>query len=232
MASAKSFRCVDARRYGFRVARCVIQALVLVLALWTTGCHKHTGQGLVLKSQLYPDAVLVGGFTSRFYSIDDQNNLTLLLVDGAVDDPVQVATIRMFWAPRAGRTPIGPAATNATIHYTIFAGANSQEVGIYSGAGFVYPVDKPGYETFAASVWQATLRLTDRTEGFEDLLGGAILEGHLTATRDDAVVSRLLNHLRVLINQRMGYPRWVGGGPGDHQTGRTRLPQVSYQKFL
>lgn len=191
---------------------CVI-ACALIAMILAVGCGTHHGASLALRSQSRPSTALIGGFTSSYYSMDDKNHLTILLVDGSIEEPVQAVTIRMFWKPRAGRTPIDPTATNATIHYTIFTGDNRSEVGIYSGAGFVYPVGKVGNPAFSADVWQATLRLTDRSTGFEDLLGGAVLDGHLTARRDDAAVSLALRRLRVLVTQCVGYPRWVGGNP-------------------
>jgi len=193
------------------IRRTVHWFMILSVMLLVHGCGKHGVGSLLLKSQASPEVFLVGGFTTRLYHMDDQNNLTLLLLDGPVDDPVQVLTIRMFWKPRAGRTPIDPTATNATIYYTIFSGNQSREVGIYSGAGFVYPAGQLGEPTFSASIWQATLRLTDRSTQFKDLLGAAILEGEVTAKRDDATVDRLLNQLRILISQKIGYPRSVNG---------------------
>ncbi len=176
----------------------------------SVGCVKHDRAKLALKSQSQQGLALEGGFTSSFYAMDDPNHLTVVLLDGSIQEPDQAVTIRVFWQPRAGRTPIDPTATNATIHYTIFTGDHRHEVGIYSGAGFVYPVGQIGDPVFNADVWQATLRLTDRSPGFKDLLGGAILDGHLTARRDDAAVGLALRRLRVLVTERMGYPRWVG----------------------
>lgn len=188
-------------------------AWLLLAMVFLVGCQQRYSGRLVLKSLSSPDTFLVGGFQTRLYQVDDQNNLTLLLLDGTIEDPIQVVTIRMFWKPRAGRTPIDPTATNATIYYTIFSGQNRSEVGIYAGAGFVYPGGRPGDEEFNASVWHATLRLTDRSTKFDDLLGSAVLEGNLAATRDDATVRRVLKRLGVLISQKMGYPRWVNASP-------------------
>ncbi len=175
---------------------------------WTlVACTSPDVGNLALRSQANPNIELIGGFDSSYYSLDDHNNVTLVLLDGPADKPVQAVVIRMFWKPRPGRTPIDATATNATIRYTIFTGPDDQDAGIYSGAGFVYPIDEPGFETFTADVWQATLQLTDRSAGFKDLLGQALLEGRLTATRDDAVVSRVLHMLHLMLTQRIGYPK-------------------------
>lgn len=198
----------------------LVGGVVLAMGFWgSSGCAGYANGHLTLKSQIHPETVLAGGFTSSIYSLDDANNLTLLLLDGTIEDPAQAVVIRMFWKPRAGRTPIDPTATNATVLYTIFAGDNRREVGIYSGAGFVYPLDQAGQETFSIDVWHATLRLTDRSHAFRDLLRGAILEGHLTATRDDVAVERALKCLRILVTERMGYPMWVNAADGRSSAG-------------
>lgn len=164
----------------------------------------------MIKSRSEPGMALVAGFETSVYRMDDPNNLTVVLLDGPPDQPVQAVTIRLFWRPRAGRTPIDPTATNATIHYTIFTGKGYEEVGVYSGAGFVYPLSNPDEGVFVGDVWESTLRLSDRSEGFEDLLGGALLEGRLVAVRDAPAVSRALQRLSVLVTRGVGYPQWGG----------------------
>ena len=184
-------------------------ALLLMLAFAIPACTTHSSGNLTLKSQSQPDTVLGGAFTSSYYSLDDKNRLTVLLLDGSIEDPAQVVTLRMFWSPRAGRTPIDSTATNATIHYTIFSKGVGQEVGVYSGAGFVYPLGKVNGDTLTADLWQGTMRLADRSENFTDLLGQAVLDGHLTATRNEVAVSRALRRVESLITDRLGYPRWL-----------------------
>jgi len=185
--------------------------LLLMFAFVIPACTPHGNGNLTLKSQSQPGTMLGGAFTSSYYSLDDKNRLTVLLLDGSIEDPAQVVTIRMFWGPRAGRTPIDSTATNATIHYTIFCPApgQEQEVGVYSGAGFFYPLGKVGGESLTADLWQGTLRLADRSEGFTDLLGQAVLDGHLTATRDEVTVARALRRFETLVTSRLGYPRWL-----------------------
>ena len=184
-------------------------ALPFILAFAIPACTPSSSGNLTLRSQSRPGTVLDGGFTSSYYSLDDKNRLTVLLLDGSIENPTQVATIRMFWSPRAGRTPIDSTATNATIHYTIFSGNAGQEVGVYSGAGFVYPIGKTGRDTFTADLWHGTMRLADRSDGFADLLGQAVLNGHLIATRDEVAVGQALRRFETLITDRLGYPRWL-----------------------
>ncbi len=210
--------CLQAVRCGQHFLRAARRhdACLLAFLLMLAGCTTYHQHGLVVTSQTWPDRLLLGEFQTALYSMNDTNTLTLVLLDGPTDgakqDARQVATIRVFWKPRAGRTPIDPTATNATVHYAIFSGPSGREVGVYSGAGFVYPVDNPGGPIFRADIWEVTLRLTDRSAGFEDLLGEAALEGHLTATRDDAAVNQVVRNLRARISQRMGYPHWADAG--------------------
>ena len=187
-----------------------VPTLILCISMVVlSGCTTDLAGRLSIKSQSRLGTSLIAGFKSSYYSMDDHNNVTILLIDGPIEQPIQAVTIHMFWHPRAGRTPIDPTATNATIHYTIFSGETHQQVGIYSGAGFIYPLDKPGQEQFSADVWQATLQLADCSEYFQDLLGQAMLGGYLTTTRNDTALASALTHLQRLVSQRMGYPRWV-----------------------
>lgn len=192
--------------------RGLVVALIALCAL-IGGCGTKTltapGGKLAVRSQSNEGATLAGGFDSGYYEYDDANNVRVVLFDGPPEQPTQAAVITMFWNPRAGRTPIDPTATNATVQYVIFSGES--EVGIYSGAGFMHPKGKPGGDRLSAAVWQATLRLTDRSENFQDLLGQAILEGNFSARRDDAAISQMVRRLNLIIRERLGYPRLVRG---------------------
>ncbi len=187
-------------------------ALLLTLALAAIGCTslgRQPGGQLTLRSAAGSTAALAATFETGYYRYDDQNHVTVLLVDGPADNPAQAVTIRMFWKPRAARTPISTTATNATIHYLIFAGQDNREVGVYSGAGFMFPYAEPGQPTLTAAIWDANLRLTDHTAGFHDLLGNAALSGRFTVTRDDVAVEQALHQLRIQLRNRLGYPRLV-----------------------
>jgi hypothetical protein len=167
------------------------------------------GGELAVKSQAESGASLEGGFGYGLYRLGNQNSVTVLLFDGPPETATQAMSIRMFWRPRAGRTPIDPTATNATIHYVIFTGKQGERVGIYSGAGFVYPDGALGGDTLRGGVWQATLSLSDHSEGFDDLLGEAILKGRFRAKRDDVALDLALRKLNVRVREALGYPRLV-----------------------
>ncbi|MEM6552820.1 MAG: hypothetical protein AAF750_11940 [Planctomycetota bacterium] len=157
---------------------------------------------------------LRGSFDRAFYDFDDQNHVTVLLLAGPEDRPEQAAVLRMLWKPKAGQTPLAPTATNATIHYLIFADANTdagplQEVGVYAGAGFLYLEGTPGSARLTGSLWEADLALIDRSDRFNDLLGPSELEGSFTARRDRTRVRTALRQLATETSDRLGYPRLV-----------------------
>ena len=65
-----------------------------------------------------------------------------------------------------------------------------------------------------ATLFDADLRLTDRSEAFVDRLGRTALAGSLTARRDDARVTTILRRLNLRVSEALGYPRLVRGGVG------------------
>ena len=194
--------------------------VLLLLASWLAtggGCgsartswrQSRAAGRLAARSLTKADTTLQGGFETGLYTFDGKNRMTVLLYEGAIADPTQAVTIRMFWRPRAGRTPIAPTATNATVHYVVFSGSERRSVGIYSGAGFLYPQSKPGSASLSASLWQATLRFAEHDAAFQDLLGPALLEGEFKARHDSAALAEALRQLNMHIRQRLGYPRLV-----------------------
>jgi hypothetical protein len=176
------------------------------------GGFSGAGGDLTMHSTTDKNVTLQGIFDSGIYAAADRNTATVVLFDGPPESPTQVVTIRMFWNPQAGRTPVDPTATNATIQYIIFAG---DEVGIYSGAGYLYPKDDLDGDTFAGGIWQSTLRLADKTEGFVDRLGSAQMDGKFKVTRDDVHIDQKLHQLNVQIRERLGRSRLVQITPDD-----------------
>jgi hypothetical protein len=202
----------DHRRINLRLRHAVL--LLLPAAIFLTGCagiarrFAH-GSDLTLRSLATEGASLRGNFATGVYRFEDDSHATLILLDGPEDNPAQAVIIRVFWRPMAARTPIDSDATNASIQYVVFGGAKRELVGVYAGAGYVYPHDDLGDQALSAGVWQADLLLGDCTEGFKDLLGPAALEGRLKVQRDDAQAMRLLRQLGVIVSRKLGYPRLV-----------------------
>lgn len=197
--------------------RIICFACLACLTLLCTGCGTSlwTSQSaLAVVSQDDTSLRLQGDFDNAYYAFDSTNAITLLLIEGPEDNPTQAAAIRMMWQPKAGLTPINPDATNATIHYIVFANRRTnegfyKEVGVYSGAGFLHLDSKPGDARLNASLWQADILLADRSDRFKDLLGQSTLRGSLTAQRDSSKVQQLLKQLNRQVSERLGYPRLV-----------------------
>jgi hypothetical protein len=53
--------------------------------------------------------------------------------------------------------------------------------------------------------------MADRSAGFNDLLGQAMLRGDFTATNDSVAVEQAMRRINFKIQQRLGYPRQVLG---------------------
>jgi len=183
---------------------------------WLTVVLNNPAGAVSVDSQSQTGVRMRGGFDSGIYMLGpDQHSVTVLLYEGELNNPTQAVTVRMFWRPKAGATPIDRTATNATIHYVIFTGEPTgdvtagEQIGIYSGAGFLYPSNKPGGDRLTGGIWEANLRLSDHTEAFADLLGKAVIKGKFTARRDDLATDRALRRLNAVLRERLGYPRLV-----------------------
>ncbi|HCT45904.1 MAG: hypothetical protein CMJ35_05040 [Phycisphaerae bacterium] len=103
--------------------------------------------------------------------------------------------IHLFLDPKPGKTPIEPTAANASIRYAI---VSRGQIGIYDGAGFMLPGQKPGKDTISGSFAAAPLRLTRATEGFNDPLTPARLDMSFDAQLDDLASPELQARLDAL----------------------------------
>lgn len=103
--------------------------------------------------------------------------------------------VHLFLDPKPGNTPIEPTAANATVRYAIISRG---QIGIYDGAGFMLPGQKPGKPTISGSFTGAPLRLTRATDGFEDPLTPARLNLSFDAKLDDLASPELQARLDAL----------------------------------
>ncbi|XAL99071.1 hypothetical protein OT109_15990 [Phycisphaeraceae bacterium D3-23] len=197
--------------------RPALAALAVLLALpLFVGCSAVgvRGSALAVTSRDDAGSRLQGDFDTAYYAFDGENAVTVVLIAGPEEAPTQAAAIRLFWTPRAGKTPLSEDATNATVQYIVFADRRTEagfyrEVGVYSGAGFLYLDETPGSSQLNGSLWQADLLLADRSERFKDLLGLSRIAGSFTARRDEQKVNQLLRQLNSRVTDRLGYPRLV-----------------------
>lgn len=199
-------------------ARLALACFAVAMLVFLGGCSG--GGEITVTGQALERTSLRGSFTQGIYRFEDDNHATLLLVEGPIENPTQAATIRFLWSPWPGSTPIDETATNATIQYIIFTGEGNQLAGIYTGAGFAYPNDDLGDDSVDVGVWEANLRLTDSTRGFQDLLGQALLRGSIRVHRDDTGVSNGIRRLNVMLRERLGYPRVIDAGSSEKIAGR------------
>lgn len=178
--------------------------LFTLVGLLAVGCG--SGGNLVVKSVAEQSVQLKGQFTQGVYGFDDKNTLHVLLLEGDSQDPASALYVQMHWRPRPGRTPIAAHATNASLHYVVFG----ETTGVYGGGGFLFLNNKPGGPSFSADVRQATLRLQDSSQGFDDVIGLAQAKGKFNAKRDDVLVQRMLRQLHVRLGEELGYPLLIG----------------------
>ncbi|MEM7576479.1 MAG: hypothetical protein AAF328_03300 [Planctomycetota bacterium] len=205
--------------------RAAATACLLLAILGLSACSvpglPGSPNGLTVRGQLETDAgtaapvTLRGDFDTAYYRHADDNTVTFVLLEGPEAHPTQAAIVRLFWRPRAGRTPLEETATNCTITYLVFADdpegdqRNPGQLGLYSGAGFLHLGGSPGPSDLSADMWDAALNLETRSGRFVDLLGEATLTGSFQARRDPAKVASLLADLNQRIYTRLGFPRMV-----------------------
>ena len=167
------------------------------------------GEGVALQSRSADGVRLSSAFDVAVYGCDSRNHLTIILIAGSIEHPQRVLTMRTGWEPVAGKTPVDSQATNTTLHYAVFTSEKDEEgeLGIYSGAGFVYLYSEPGESELNIGVWDSAVKLMDRTSGFHDLVGQGVVSGRAAVRRDDVETQRLLQKLGEHFSRRLGYPR-------------------------
>lgn len=198
---------------GHRITVLLILAAFVAVSLGCSGGSGARDKDLTIQSRANPEDIAAGGFDRGVYSYDGPSSITVLLTDGPVNAPNRALIIRMFWKPKAAWTPLDETATNATVQYIVFGPETGpdkrRDVGIYSGGGFLYPKKKIDGIFLDANLWQATLTLSDSTEGFEDTLGSSILRGRFIAERDDEGIMNSLRLVNIAVSESLGVPRFV-----------------------
>ena len=106
-----------------------------------------------------------------------------------------IVHVHLFLDPRPGKTPIEPTAANASIRYGIISNG---QIGIYDGAGFMLPGQKPGNKSISGTFQAAPLRLSRATPGFADPLTPARLDLSFDAKLDVAASPELQARLDAL----------------------------------
>lgn len=172
-------------------SRAITVVGLATIVLQPIGCGSSL-VGPVRLSSMTTEASLVPAFTTSVYASADANEADMYLTDlppeaFAPDADLataagQILHVRMFMAPRAGRTPIASSATTATVrHVVISRGA----VGVYAGGGFFVPSSRPGEVVLGGELRDASLRVTRSTPNFRDVLGPTRITGQVRAQRDE-----------------------------------------------
>ena len=106
-----------------------------------------------------------------------------------------IVHVHLFLDPMPGKTPIEPTAATASIRYAIIS---SGQIGIYDGAGFMLPGEKPGGDSISGSFAAAPIRLSRTTPGFNDPFTPARLKLSFEAKLDDLAAPELQARLDAL----------------------------------
>jgi len=153
-------------------------------------------------------ARLAPRFPTRAYTSTDDDTADIYLTDLSADDLTalfenpaasgvsgQIVHLHMFVRPKPGRTPIADTAISATVRYAVIA---EGRVGLYSGAGFLFPNGKPGANVLGGSITNADLRLERATPGFIDRLGPSQMSVAFNAVLDEPLADELHRRLEVM----------------------------------
>jgi hypothetical protein len=159
------------------------------LAAGPAGCTTAGVEGLVEARSLGPDPVtLRSKFSESVYHHQPEHETSFLLADVAIEDLAagrvrsgRVLHLELLWVPKPGATPLDSTATNASIRFVVFV---EGEMGIYEGGGFAELGAALGADSLTITLSDATVRLSESTEGFRDLLSPARMTGRFAARHD------------------------------------------------
>ncbi|MBX3403645.1 MAG: hypothetical protein KF699_09585 [Phycisphaeraceae bacterium] len=115
--------------------------------------------------------------------------------------------IRLFLLPRAGSTPIDSTACNITYRHLIIASSDRgarPAIGVFAGGGFLLPTGAPGDRTFGGRLTEVTMRLTNSSDGFDDVFATAVVSGRFGATLNPDASHALAARMRQLADRAAG----------------------------
>lgn len=180
------------------IGHAAASVLTLCTALAAIGCGPiflQTGGQSSFRSDLHP-VELDARLPTRVYRWADKNTADVFLTDldpeilTRPDDLAQatgqIVHIKLFLRPRPGRTPIQETACSATMRYVVLADGRA---GLYTGGGFLFPLNAPGGKTFRAILPESVLELAAKTDGFDDRIGRGSLAMRFRATLNDALAA-------------------------------------------
>lgn len=205
------------RRRIERVVRASATAITVSI-LVITGCAGPNITGTLEVQSLSDQPVLLSAaFTSAVFTHEDSAETSFWLSDVPVADLLaddagegQIVHVELLWRPRAGSTPMDSSATNASIRYVV---VSHGEVGVYVGAGYATPHGSLDASRVRVSLHDASLRLSEATDGFRDLLGPAQLSGSFVARSDPEEARRIFVSVSQHVTDALGRTRFVLAEP-------------------
>jgi len=198
----------------FRVAARL--ALVAGVGLGVWGCGVGGGGDPELASRL-TGAQFAPSLPTRIYAFADRNTADFYLTDlppevwtGGADVSEMTGSmvhVHMFLASRAGRTPIEPTASSATIRVVVLGGGT---MGVYGGGGFLLRSGEPGDSSFGGAIRAGTMRLLRATPGFVDRLGPCEFKGSFQANLDASQAANMQRAFEALVRATTPLPEAAG----------------------
>ena len=169
------------------------------------------GATIKVESLVATDKSSTFEFERAIYSVDDNEDLTILMIKGTPENPQAVLTARMFWTPIPAQTPIDETATNATFHLAQFTTneEGQKTCAVYAGAGFLFLYNNAGSNKLSAGIWEANLRLADASESYAQPLDQSILKGKIIARKNPIELTQALNTINQKTTEALGYPRFL-----------------------
>lgn len=182
-----------------------------ILAMGVGGCAPASSGGataLRIESR-DRDTWMAPNYVTAVYRAIDENTADIFFSDIAEERLLErlragsgeagtITHVRLFLAPKAGKTPIDFTASNTTIMHVVLA---ERSMGVYGGGGFLLPDSEIGSAVFGGRIRNASLRLLRSDEGFADLLGLAELSGRIAARRDDTLADTISARLVLMLRR-------------------------------
>ena len=134
------------------------------------------------------------------------SDLTLAEIEKGDVTKGMILHVELLFPPLAGSTPIDIAATNLSIRCIVISG---DEIGIYEGGGFGYPIGTHIDGAMSLRIEPSGMVLGDRTDGFVDLLSPAKITAVYSGDCDTAISERFADSVDQLVTNAIGRTLYV-----------------------
>ncbi len=134
------------------------------------------------------------------------SDLTLAEIEKGDVTKGMILHVELLFPPLAGSTPIDIAATNLSIRCIVISG---DEIGIYEGGGFGYPIGTHIDGAMSLRIEPSGMVLGDRTDGFVDLLSPAKITAIYSGDCDTAISERFADSVDQFVTNAIGRTLYV-----------------------